>query len=114
MRGFLGPLLIAIAAAGSALPADARPRVIGAQGDVSVVVADRGRDRARPDRLLPLEAVLGNIARQIPGHHLDVDGPFERGGRWIYRIKWLTPDGRVLIIFADAQSGQILETRGGR
>ncbi len=64
--------------------------------------------------MLPLEAVLGNIARQIPGHHLDVDGPFERGGRWIYRIKWLTPDGRVLIIFADAQTGQILETRGGR
>lgn len=117
MRGFLGSILIAIAAAASALPAAAAPRAIGAHADDSYVVADRGRrddSRGRPDRLLPLEAVLGNIARQIPGHHLDVEGPFERGGRWMYRIKWLTPDGRVLIIFADAQTGQILETRGGR
>ena len=118
MRGFLGSILIVIAAVASAIPAHAGPRVLGARADDSFVVADRGRgrgdDRGRPDRLLPLEAVLGNIARQIPGHHLDVDGPFERGGRWIYRIKWLTPDGRVLIIFADAQTGQILETRGGR
>lgn len=116
MRGFLSSILVVIAAVASATPADAGPRAIGARADDSFVVADRGRrdDRGRPDRLLPLEAVLGNIARQIPGHHLDVDGPFERGGRWIYRIKWLTPDGRVLIIVADAQTGQILETRGGR
>lgn len=117
MRGFLSSILIVIAAMASAIPANAGPRGLGAWADDSFVVADRGRgrdDRGRPDRLLPLEAVLGNIARQIPGHHLDVDGPIERGGRWIYRIKWLTPDGRVLIIFADAQTGQILETRGGR
>jgi uncharacterized membrane protein YkoI len=114
MRGFLGSLLVVIAALASAIGADARPRVLGTPADDTFVVADRGRDRGRPDRLLPLEVILGNIARQIPGHHLDVDGPFERGGRWIYRIKWLTPDGRVLIIFADAQTGQILETRGGR
>jgi uncharacterized membrane protein YkoI len=117
MRRFLGSILIAIAAAASAVPASADPRADG-----SFVVADRGRgrgdhDRAREGvsqgRLLPLEAVLSNIARQIPGHHLDVDGPMQRGGRWIYRIKWITPDGRVLIIIADAETGQILDTRGG-
>ena len=35
-------------------------------------------------------------------------GPIQQGGRWVYRIKWLTPDGRVIIIFADAETGQIL------
>jgi uncharacterized membrane protein YkoI len=117
MRGFIGPLLIAIAAAASAVPAYAGPR----SDDGMFMVADRGRgrdqDRARDGvaqgRMLPLEAVLARVARQIPGHHLDVDGPFQRGGRWVYRIKWLTPDGRVLIIFADAETGQILDTRGG-
>ena len=118
MRGFIGTLLIAIAAAASAVPSLAAPR-----GDDGVfLVADRGfgrgdpdraRDRVAQGRMLPLEAVLARIARQIPGHHLDVDGPFQRGGRWVYRIKWLTPDGRVLIIFADAETGQILDTRGG-
>lgn len=128
MRGFIGTILIAIATAASVVPAVAAPRAEiqraeRLRDDGSFDVADRGRgrgdhDRAREGvnqgRLLPLEAVLGSIARQIPGHHLDVDGPFQRGGRWIYRIKWLTPDGRVLIIFADAETGQILETRGGR
>jgi uncharacterized membrane protein YkoI len=128
MRGLIGTILIAIAVAASVVPSLAAPRADATRtervrnDDGVFAVADRGRgrgdhDRARDGvnqgRLLPLEAVLSRIARQIPGHHLDVDGPFQRGGRWIYRIKWLTPDGRVLIIFADAETGQILETRGG-
>ena len=63
---------------------------------------------------MPLEAILANIARNYPGYHIDVNGPFESDGRFVYRIKWLTPDGRVLIIIADAQTGQILGVRGGR
>jgi hypothetical protein len=72
---------------------------------------DRARDGVRSGQLLPLEVVLSNVARQYPGHHLNVDGPFARNGRWIYRIKWLTPDGRVMIIFADAETGQVLGQR---
>jgi uncharacterized membrane protein YkoI len=117
MRRVLLALLIATA---TALPAVSAPTPVG---DGRFVVAQdddrgRGRGRGRGDegmpRLLPLGAVLAGIAQQFPGHHLDADGPFERGGRWIYRVKWLTPDGRVLIIFADAQSGQILSVNGGR
>ena len=73
---------------------------------------DRARDGVRAGQLLPLEVVLANVAARFPGHHLAVDGPFNRDGRWIYRIKWLTPDGRVLIVFADAETGQILDVRG--
>ncbi len=75
---------------------------------------DRARDGVRAGQLLPLEAVLSRVAGQLPpgSRHLAVDGPMERGGRWIYRIKWLTPDGRVLIVFADAETGQVLDVRG--
>lgn len=72
----------------------------------------RGGDRRDAPQLLPLEVVLGNVAARFPGHHLGVEGPALRDGRWIYRIKWLTPDGRVLIVFADAQTGQVLGSRG--
>jgi uncharacterized membrane protein YkoI len=114
MLRFLRALVIAIAAAAVALPTWAD----NARADRSVQLAqpswrDRDRDTRGP-RLLPLEVVLASVARRIPGHHLDVDGPFQRGSRWVYRIKWLTPDGRVLIVIADAESGQILDTRGGR
>jgi uncharacterized membrane protein YkoI len=106
MRRSFWALLVAIAAVVSVTAADARPR-----GEGGFTLFQRGRDRGGPERLLPLEVVLGNVARQIPGHHLDANGPFPRGGRWIYRIKWLTPDGRVLIVIADAQTGQILDVR---
>jgi hypothetical protein len=75
---------------------------------------DRARDGVMSGRLLPLEAVLANVARVYPGYHIGVEGPYQLGGRWCYRIKWLTPDGRVLFILADAETGQILGQRGGR
>lgn len=114
MSGFLRSVLFAIVAAASVVPALAGADT---RADGSFVLARRDRGPGAFDmaeRILPLEVVLGSVARSIPGRHLDVDGPFQRGGRWIYRIKWLTPDGRVLIVFADAETGQILDTRGER
>ena len=123
MRNVVRPFLFVALLAVSALPAVAGPQKVNARAGDFVLLADdqdgrwRGRGRgpngADADaRLMPLEAVLGSVARQYPGRHLGVDGPFQRDGRWIYRIKWLTPDGRVLIIFADAQTGQVLGVRG--
>ncbi|MEQ1867101.1 MAG: PepSY domain-containing protein [Micropepsaceae bacterium] len=121
MFSVVRPFLIAVIAVALALPAVAGPRVGGRLGDGGIVVqaqddGGRGRGRGRggydAPQLLPLEVVLGNVAARFPGHHLGVDGPAFRDGRWIYRIKWLTPDGRVLIVFADAQTGQVLGHRG--
>ena len=132
-------ILVAILAAASAFSAFAMPRDgdaravrAGAAADggfVQVDNDDRWRGARRewrhgdPDperggvmqvRLLPFEAILGNVARAYPGHHIGVEGPYQQGGRWIYRIKWLTPDGRVIFVFVDAETGEILGQRGGR
>ena len=56
-----------------------------------------------------LDSIVNNIRQRLPGQLSDVEGPF--GGR--YRIKWLTPDGRVLWVDADARTGQILGIDGG-
>jgi Peptidase propeptide and YPEB domain len=122
MFSVVRPFLIAVIAAALALPAVAGPRVGARLGNDGIVQERndgwrlRGRGlidvRQEAPNLLPLEVVLRNVAAQFPGHHLSVDGPFQREGRWIYRIKWLTPDGRVLIVFADAQTGQVLGHRG--
>jgi hypothetical protein len=115
MFSVVRPFLLAFVAAVLALPALADPPGGVRLRDGGLVQAqdDGGRWRGRgPPSLLPLEVVLGNVAAQFPGHHLGVEGPFQRDGRWIYRIKWLTPDGRVLIVFADAQTGQVLGHRG--
>lgn len=108
MSGIFRFLLIAVLVVTSSVPALA-DRGWRGRGD-----HDRARDGVRSGRLVPLEAILANIARSYPGYHIDVDGPYEAGGRLVYRIKWLTPDGHVIIIIADAETGQILSTRGGR
>ena len=122
MFSVVRPFLIAVIAAALALPAVAGPRPGARLGNDGIVQEHNDSWRWRglglidvrqeAPALLPLEVVLGNVAAQFPGHHLGVDGPFQRDGRWIYRIKWLTPDGRVLIVFADAQTGQVLGHRG--
>jgi len=130
MRGFMRSFLIAAVAAVLAFQAQADPRDALARARERGVAPDlhidrvhervsgsrftpQGRGALAQARLLPLESVLSNVSRSIPGHHIGVDGPYQQGGRWVYRIKWLTPDGRVIIVIADAESGQILGTRGG-
>lgn len=114
MRGVVYALLIASFAAASAAPGWALPRgEVLARGDAVLSTARNDRREQRAQQFVPLEVVLSNVARRFPGHHLSVEGPFQRDGRWMYRIKWLTPDGRVLIVFADAETGQVLGSRGG-
>jgi uncharacterized membrane protein YkoI len=117
MRNVIRSILVAAALAASALPALAAEGARAPDTTNWQIAQEDGRFRGRgpfgqPPRLLPLEVVLGNVAAAIPGRHLSVDGPAQRNGRWIYRIKWLTVDGRVLIVFADAQTGEILGSRG--
>jgi hypothetical protein len=125
MRGFIRSLLFAVLVVTSIVPALADRGRGGPDARFTTVQDDgwrgrgrgdhdRARDGVRSGRLVPLEAILANISRSYPGYHIDVDGPYEAGGRLVYRIKWLTPDGHVIIIIADAETGQILSTRGGR
>ena len=65
------------------------------------------REGVRGGRLVPLEAVIRNIARSTPGQLLDA-GLENRGGRPIYRVRWQTNDGRRIDYIVDAQSGQII------
>jgi uncharacterized membrane protein YkoI len=113
MRGFIRSLLFAVLVVTSIVPALADRGRGGPDARFTTVQDDGWRGRGR-GRLVPLEAILANISRSYPGYHIDVDGPYEAGGRLVYRIKWLTPDGHVIIIIADAETGQILSTRGGR
>lgn len=105
-----------------ALPAGARAAV----GDEDMALAARAFQIApepaaepepRPLRLaqdfVPLERILAALRRQYSGHQLSVSGPSRAGGGYVYRIKWLTEDGAVLYIVANAETGAILSVEGG-
>jgi uncharacterized iron-regulated membrane protein len=72
-----------------------------------------GREAARvlaQAETVPLGQVLRAIADRFPGRALDAQRT-ERGGRQVYRIKWLGDDGKVREVLADARSGEILSVR---
>ncbi|HTT84662.1 MAG TPA: hypothetical protein VMF67_14380 [Rhizomicrobium sp.] len=57
----------------------------------------------------PLDRILPAIRSGRPGRFFDAEGPFpDPAGGWHYRIKWLTPEGRVLWLDADARTGRVL------
>lgn len=57
----------------------------------------------------PLDRVLPEIRRSTPGRFYDAEGPiFDADGRAHYRIKWMTPDGRIVWFDADARTGRVM------
>ncbi len=61
---------------------------------------------------VPLESVLAELRAHYPGRQLSVSGPSRSDDGYVYRIKWLTEDGAVLYVVADAQTGAILSVEG--
>jgi hypothetical protein len=60
-----------------------------------------------------LDEILNGIRRERPGSLADVEGPnFGPSGEPHYRLKWLTPDGRVLWLDTDARTGRVLGVQG--
>ena len=56
-----------------------------------------------------LDRVLPEIRRTTPGTFYDAEGPFLMpNGQVTYRIKWMTPDGRIIWFYADARNGHVL------
>ena len=61
----------------------------------------------------PLDRLLPEIRRSHPGKFYDAEGP-SRGpdGQLHYHLKWMTPDGRLVWLDADARTGRVLGIAG--
>jgi len=67
----------------------------------------QAQDR-RASGTLSLGRILPEIRRNEPGTFYDAEGPFQGpDGRARYRIKWMTPDGRIIWFEADARTGHL-------
>jgi hypothetical protein len=63
---------------------------------------------------MPLQQVLPNIRSGYPGRFYDAEGPYPDGaGGLHYRIKWMTPDGRIIWLETDARTGRVLGRAAG-
>lgn len=72
----------------------------------------QARDAVKEGRTVPLSQILKNLKREHGGYHLNAE-LYSRGGGAVYEIDWLTDDGRKLKITVDAQTGAVIDRRGG-
>jgi uncharacterized membrane protein YkoI len=68
---------------------------------------DEARDAVRHGRLISLAQAIGVISRRAPGRQLDA-GLETQGPRQVYRVRWMTNDGRRIDYIVDAINGAIL------
>lgn len=72
---------------------------------------ERARQALLAGEILSLRAVLDAIERDYPGDPIEIE--FERDdGRFIYEIKLLQSNGRILELEVDAANGQVLDVEG--
>ena len=73
---------------------------------------DNDRPRPPPPRFVPLNQVVAQIQRSVPGNMLDASGP-SGGDRPVYRIRWQAASGQRIDFVVDAQTGAIIGRSGG-
>ncbi|HEV2561909.1 MAG TPA: hypothetical protein VGT78_07185 [Rhizomicrobium sp.] len=70
----------------------------------TTAAADPGRGGVQP-----LDHILSQMRSGRAGTFYDADGPFpDNNGGMHYRIKWLTPEGRLIWLDTDARTGRVL------
>ena len=74
---------------------------------------DRIRDAVRSGEVMPFDLLRQQLQKSHPGDVLELEIEREHG-RWIYEIKLLQPDGRIVKLEVDARSGEVLRERSGR
>lgn len=75
----------------------------------------QGRHPAPPGyNVQPLDRILPGVRNGRPGRFFDAEGPYpDPVGGWHYRIKWLTPEGRVIWLDTDARTGRVIGPSSG-
>jgi uncharacterized membrane protein YkoI len=68
---------------------------------------DRARAALERGEVRPIGEVLAAAAAAVPGDVVEVELERERG-RWVYELKVIAPDGRVIEVLMDAASASVL------
>ncbi len=71
---------------------------------------DQARQGVRQGQMAPLGRVIDNLQRRAPGRELDA-GIEMWGDRPVYRVRWMTAQGRRVDYIVDAASGAVLSGR---
>ena len=71
---------------------------------------ERARQAVQAGEVLPLSTVLQRLEAEVPGRVMEVELESD-DGRWVYEIRLLQTDGRLVKVKVDARSGAVLRRR---
>lgn len=74
---------------------------------------ERARRAVQAGEVLPLRTILDHVARDFPGDVIETELE-ESDGAFIYEIKVISPEGRVMKIHYNARTGSVLRVKGKR
>lgn len=72
---------------------------------------DRARSAVEAGQIRPLQDILAEVRREVPGRMLDAR--LQQNGRWVYEVILLQANGQVVAVTVDAQTARILGAEGG-
>lgn len=84
------------------------PIVWANSGAANIVLA-----RSERGAVLPIETVLAQVRQSVQGEVVGVDLEREKG-IWVYEVKVISPDGRLIEIYVDAHAGNVLSQHSRR
>ena len=89
------------------IPQFALPRKPNSLGADWRLQQDEARQGVRDHHLMPLGRVIEQVRVRTPGRQLDTGLEYQ-DGRAVYRVRWMTRDGRRVDYLIDAATGAIL------
>lgn len=101
-------LALSLLGASPSLYADAPPHEHPHEHEHERGGHELARQALEQGRVLPLRSVLEKIERDYPGQALKVEFEQEQG-RFLYKIRLLQSDGRMVKLKVDAVDGRVLE-----
>jgi uncharacterized membrane protein YkoI len=72
---------------------------------------EAARQLARKGAILPLAEIVAVVGKRVPGDVLEVELEREDGA-YVYELKILMPNGKVMEVEADAATGKVLSIEG--
>ena len=77
--------------------------------------AQEVRDHIRAGEVQPLDRILPYVRHGHPGTFYDAEGPtIGPDGHYWYRLKWMTPEGRIVWLHTDARTGRVMGIESAR
>lgn len=75
---------------------------------------DRAREELLDGKILSYDQILRQARKAVPGRVVGQDLVRDRNGDFVYRLKIMRPDGKVVLALLDARTGRLLSLDGRR